>query len=160
MWIRTHRNATCRWHVASTSANTGRYNNFLSLVKENAYRIHHPLSPATHYLPLFYMLPDNRFTNHPVCDILNAEAGVTMVKKIRAIILILFMLAICAGCARVNMPFNGDIQFHNISLTVPQRFIRDSTQSTNDLWVFEHSFYSECILISRKDVTGDIPSAL
>ena len=29
-WTRTHLYATCRWHVAATSANTGGYNYFLS----------------------------------------------------------------------------------------------------------------------------------
>ena len=39
--IRTHLNATCRWHVAATSSKTGGYNNFCPPGK-NANRIHHP----------------------------------------------------------------------------------------------------------------------
>lgn len=58
------------------------------------------------------------------------------------------------------MPFNGTIEFHSIRLTIPERFIRDSTQSSDDLWIFEHNNYSEYILISRKDITGDISSSL
>ena len=58
------------------------------------------------------------------------------------------------------MPFNGDIEFYDISLTIPERFIRDSTQSNDNLWVFESDNYSEYIIISRKDVTGETQSAL
>lgn len=49
------------------------------------------------------------------------------------------------------MPFNGDIEFHNITLTIPENYIRDSTQSTEDFWVFESGFYKKCILLSRND---------
>lgn len=78
-----------------------------------------------------------------------------MKKKILVVILLILSLSFSAGCGRIQMPFNGDITFHKISLTVPERFIRDSTQSTEDVWVFEHNNYSEYILISRKDIDGD-----
>ena len=83
-----------------------------------------------------------------------------MKKKTLAVIFAVILVILSSGCSRVNMPFNGDIQFHSITLTVPQRFIRDSTQSNNDLWVFEHGNYSEYMLISRKDITGDISASL
>lgn len=83
-----------------------------------------------------------------------------MAKRIGAIVLVLLMLIPSSCCSPSTMPFNGNIQFHSISLTVPQRFIRDSTQSNDDLWIFLNSNYSEYILISRSDVTGDVPSAL
>lgn len=54
-----------------------------------------------------------------------------------------------------TIPYNGDIEFHSISLTVPERFIRDSTQSNEDMWIFERGFYSEYILISRRDANGE-----
>ena len=81
-----------------------------------------------------------------------------MKKKIFVIILVLLILIVSGGCSQ--MPFNGDIEFHDISLTVPERFIRDSTQSTKDLWIFEHDRYSEVILISRKDLTGEVQASL
>ena len=58
------------------------------------------------------------------------------------------------------MPFNGAVTFHDITLTVPERFVRDSVRSAEDTWIFEHGNYSECIILSRKDVTGDTESAL
>lgn len=50
-----------------------------------------------------------------------------------------------------SMPFNGDIEFHNITLTIPENYIRDSTQSTEDFWVFESGYYKKCILLTRND---------
>lgn len=79
-------------------------------------------------------------------------------KKLISLFLVLIFVFSLSACSK--MPFNGDIEFHSISLTVPERFIRDSTQSTDDLWVFEHNNYSEYILISRKDITGDVSSSL
>ncbi len=72
-------------------------------------------------------------------------------------LMIVFILSLCA-CSK--MPFNGPIEFHEITLTVPERFVRDSTQSKEDLWVFEHGNYSEYIIISRKDITGEAQTAL
>ena len=71
------------------------------------------------------------------------------------VIIFVFSLSACS-----QMPFNGDIVFCDISLTIPERFIRDSIQSNNDLWVFEYDNYSEYIIISRKDITGEVQSAL
>ena len=82
-------------------------------------------------------------------------------KKTVLALLLLFSLIFCYGCtAGIDMPFNGEIGFHDITLTVPERFIRDSTQSNEDLWIFEQGNYSEYILISRKDITGDTASSL
>ena len=84
-----------------------------------------------------------------------------MIKKAFTIILAVFIVAFSSGCSNVSkMPFNGDIEFHSIALTVPKRFIRDSTQSTDDLWFFEHNNYSEYILISRKDIADDVSASL
>ena len=63
--------------------------------------------------------------------------------------LILFLCCASASASRVNMPFNGEITFHGIQLTVPENFIRDSTQSSDDFWVFERNWYSAVLLISR-----------
>ena len=79
-----------------------------------------------------------------------------MGKRICAAALVVVMLVSFCGCSQ--MPFNGDVTFHGISLTIPERFIRDSAQSTDDFWVFEYKNYSEYILVSRKDMTADAPT--
>ncbi|MBR5472798.1 MAG: hypothetical protein IKU82_02280 [Clostridia bacterium] len=78
-------------------------------------------------------------------------------KKLINIFLVLILAISLCSCSQ--MPFNGTIEFHDISLTIPERFIRDSTQSNDDLWIFEHSNYSEYVIISRKDVTGEVQSS-
>ena len=55
---------------------------------------------------------------------------------------------------------NGNVSFHKISVTIPERFIRDSVQSKEDLWVFERGNYTEYILISRKDYSGNVKTGL
>ena len=79
-------------------------------------------------------------------------------KKFVCIFLTVIFVFTLSACSQ--MPFNGDIEFHDISLTVPERFIRNSAQSNDDLWIFEHDNYSEYIIISRKDITGEVQSAL
>ena len=79
-------------------------------------------------------------------------------KKLISLFLVLAFVFSLSACSK--MPFNGEIEFHSISLTIPERFIRDSTQSNDDLWIFEHDNYSEYIIISRKDITGDAGSSL
>lgn len=73
-------------------------------------------------------------------------------------ILLLMTVFLLSGCGLNKMPFNGDITFHEIALTVEERFIRDSTQSNDDLWIFEFGNYTEYIILSRNDA-GDDPSA-
>ena len=65
-------------------------------------------------------------------------------KKVVSIFLVLIFVFSLTACSQ--MPFNGDIEFHDISLTIPERFIRDSTQSNDNLWVFECDNYSEYII--------------
>ena len=63
-------------------------------------------------------------------------------KKYIALLLTVVLFAGLCGCAnRISMPFNGTVEFNRISLTVPTRFVRDSTQSNEDLWIFEHGNY-------------------
>lgn len=59
-----------------------------------------------------------------------------------------------------DMPFNGDVCFHEMNVTIPTSFIRDSTQSNDDLWLFEKDRYSELIILSRKDITSEESAAL
>ena len=78
-----------------------------------------------------------------------------------AVLLALVILFCPAGlAAQSDMPFNGEIAFHKISLTIPDSYIRDSTQSTADFWVFEKGFYSRYIMLSRNDLQGDADEAL
>lgn len=73
-------------------------------------------------------------------------------KLLIPVLLLSLMLSACGGS---NMPFNGEVSFHGIALTIPEDYIRDSTESTKDLWVFEKGFYSRYIILSRKDGNGD-----
>ena len=66
-----------------------------------------------------------------------------------------------SGCGNTStMPFNGDVTFHSISLHIDDRFIRDSTQSTADMWVFERGGYQEYVLISKQIITASPESFL
>lgn len=77
-------------------------------------------------------------------------------KKIVSFLLLFVILACLCGCRETSsMPFNGAIAFHKVSLTVPDRFVRDSTKSNENLWIFEHGMYKEYIILSRKDAVGD-----
>jgi len=82
-----------------------------------------------------------------------------LLKKSTKLLIFMIVFAIIfslTGCgARVDMPFNGEVVFHDISLTIPTDFIRDSTESTEDFWVFEKGFYDQIILLSRSNVLED-----
>ena len=73
---------------------------------------------------------------------------------------VLILTLLFPGCGRSSMPFNGEIQFHDISVVIPKDFIRDSTQSNADLWVFEKGYYTECILITRSDADENVSAQL
>lgn len=60
----------------------------------------------------------------------------------------------------LEMPFNGEIAFHKIFLTIPESYIRDSTQSTEDFWIFETGWYSKYIMLSRRDLDTDVDEYL
>lgn len=75
-----------------------------------------------------------------------------------------FSLLICfvlmfslAGCFQnqSDMPFNGDITFHQIKMTIPSEFIRDSVQSSEDVWMFEQGWYKKTIVIMRSQIQDD-----
>lgn len=72
-----------------------------------------------------------------------------------ATIMLLSVLILLSGCfgPTYNMPFNGDIVFHDLSLTIPEDFIRDSTQSNDDLWAFEKGMYKQIIILHRTDAS-------
>lgn len=80
------------------------------------------------------------------------------VVKILALVLILAW--VLSGCNRSDMPFNGAVTFHDLTLTIPSDFIRDSTESTDDLWIFEKGRYTQYILLSRQDGGADAAASL
>lgn len=78
-------------------------------------------------------------------------------KKILAVFMVLLLIVSLSACfGRPDMPFNGQIEFHAIALTIPEKFIRDSTQSSEDTWIFEHGNYSEYIIVMRSDSESDL----
>ena len=83
-------------------------------------------------------------------------------KTIVAFSIVFSALILLSGCMgpTYNMPFNGDIVFHDLSLTIPKDFIRDSTQSNDDLWAFEKGMYKQIIILSRKDAAEDGPERI
>ena len=85
-----------------------------------------------------------------------------MKKAISLLLLLCFAAALFSGCAfgNVRMPFNGKIEFHDITAVIPSDFIRDSTQSKDDLWVFEKGGYKKIIIISRSDIKTDADTHL
>ena len=70
-------------------------------------------------------------------------------------VLLAVMLFCGAQASAGDMPFNGEMAFHKISLAVPESFIRDSTQSTDDFWVFEKGWYSQYIMLSCSALNSD-----
>lgn len=77
------------------------------------------------------------------------------------LLLILAMICSLVGCRPPSdMPYNGDITFHKLTMTIPSTFIRDSTQSSNDVWLFEKGYYDQLIILSRKDITGETDASL
>ena len=77
------------------------------------------------------------------------------------VLLALIVVLAFTACSRYSkMPFNGDIKFHSMSLVIPEDYIRDSTQSTDDLWVFERGFYKQYIILSCKAANGDTSADL
>ena len=66
------------------------------------------------------------------------------------------MVLLCTGCGlQFDMPLGGAVEFHDIAVTLPDGYVRDSTESTGDLWIFETGFYRKYVMLVRKDLTGD-----
>ncbi len=95
-----------------------------------------------------------------------------MIAKIRSgprfvagLIAVCLVLTLFSGCGLVRkvigaqkMPFNGTVSFHEITVEIPAKFVRDSTQSNDTYWYFEHGWYSEVIILMCKESSGDIES--
>lgn len=82
-------------------------------------------------------------------------------KRIVALFTVLITLLSLVSCGfGSDMPYNGDVAFNGITVSIPKKFIRDSTQSTDDLWIFEKGFYKQFIIISRNDLVGEVGEVL
>ena len=82
-------------------------------------------------------------------------------KRIIALFTVALIVLSLVSCGfGSDMPYNGDVTFNDITVVIPQQFIRDSTQSTNDLWVFEKGFYNQLIILSRNDLGGEVGEVL
>lgn len=82
-------------------------------------------------------------------------------KRMMALFFALAFVLVLAGCqVESGIPYNGDITFHDLSLTIPDDYIRDSTQSNADLWCFEKGNYKQIIILSRKDASEDVSAAI
>ena len=82
-------------------------------------------------------------------------------KRYITVVTVLILLISLVSCgSRSDMPYNGDITFHEIGIGIPQNFIRDSTQSTSDAWIFEKGFYKQMIIITRNDLGGEVGAVL
>ena len=78
-------------------------------------------------------------------------------KRILCLLLCLVLFPILTGCLRneSSMPFNGEITFHSIRLTIPSEYVRDSTQSNADTWLFEQGWYKKTIIIMHRQHSYD-----
>lgn len=85
-------------------------------------------------------------------------------KKLNICLILLTALLTCSlvGCClpSSDMPFNGEVDFHELHITIPESYIRDSTQSHKDLWTFEQNGYDKVIILSRQDLSGDANTLL
>ena len=80
-------------------------------------------------------------------------------KRILLLILVFVLLLSLSACnlgidwpenTSYSMPVNGTITFHEMNITIPSDFIRDSTQSSDLFWVFEKGFYRQMILLDAR----------
>lgn len=88
-----------------------------------------------------------------------------MKKPICFVLSLLLPLCLLSGClirrpAPGDMPFHGRIQFHDLTVVIPEEYIRDSTQSNEDFWVFEQGFGRKLILLQRSDLSGTTDEVL
>ena len=84
-----------------------------------------------------------------------------MTRKTRLLALLL-LLALCLGsCAnRSDMPLGGTITFHGVRIDLPDGYIRDSTQSTEDFWLYEKGFFRQYVMLMRKPLSGSAEATL
>jgi len=83
-------------------------------------------------------------------------------KRILCFGLCLVLIAVLAGCFqnKSDMPFNGQVTFHSLQLTIPEEYIRDSTQSTDEAWLFEQGWYKKTIVLLCRQIQEEPESYL
>lgn len=82
-------------------------------------------------------------------------------KRVFALLIVISTAFALYGCQPgTDMPYNGNVSFHAVMVSVPEDFIRDSTRSNSDLWRFEKGFYDQIIILSRNDIVGDVSASL
>ncbi|MBQ2319003.1 MAG: hypothetical protein II284_06455 [Clostridia bacterium] len=85
-------------------------------------------------------------------------------KRIFLLILATVMVFVFSSCGLIkpttSMPFNGEVTFHDITITVPSDFVRDSTQSNDLFWVFEKGSYKQMIIIAQNEIDGTVEKTL
>lgn len=94
---------------------------------------------------------------------MNTTGIISFFRRILTWIAVFALLGSLAGChfqSYSDMPFNGSVSFHNVNVTIPNSFIRNSTQSNQDLWIFEKGNNRQIIILSRKDITADTDASL
>ncbi len=80
--------------------------------------------------------------------------------KMQNVVLVLLMIIgmfVLSGCGingTNDMPFNGDVLFYDLSIEIPEDFIRDSTKSNENQYVFEKNNYDVIIVLSKQNTNG------
>ena len=82
--------------------------------------------------------------------------GTGMSKRIKRLCVIMLALCIAAGalssCGKGSETSSGGkLSFHDITAVIPEGFTWVSSESTDDLWVFEKGGYEEVLIFSRND---------
>ena len=85
-----------------------------------------------------------------------------IVQNVPVFLNLILLMAICmivlTGCGMDNgmsdMPFNGEVFFHDLSIEIPEDFIRDSTKSNENQYVFEKDNYNVVIVLSKQNTNG------
>ena len=84
-------------------------------------------------------------------DIIEIREMINMKKTVSVILALVLLFLFCGCVKRIDMPFNGNVKFREIELTIPERFVRDSTQSSENMFIFERGYYEEYIIISGNE---------
>ncbi len=80
-------------------------------------------------------------------------------KRFWLITFILLMLFALGACS-TQMPFNGEVEFHDMGITIPSDFIRVSMQSTDTTWFFTKGKQEQTIILARDELQGEISKIL
>lgn len=78
--------------------------------------------------------------------------------KVYIIVLIVLCIILIFGFVMKGktstIPFNGSVVFYDLSIEIPKDFIRDSTKSNDNQYVFEKNNYDVIIVISKQNTNG------